>query len=72
MTKSLERVFAEVSKLSPQDQDAVAAWLENELESERDWDLRFHRSANPLARLANEALAEDDAGMTRELDPDRA
>jgi hypothetical protein len=68
MTKSLERVFAEVSKLPPADQDAVAAWLEEELESERRWDLSFQRSADALARLSGEAIAEDDAGRTRNLE----
>jgi hypothetical protein len=70
MTRSLERVFAEVSKLPPEDQDAVAAWLEDELESERRWDLSFQRSADALARLAREAIAEDDAGITREFEPE--
>lgn len=70
MTKSLERVFAEVSKLPPADQDAVAAWLEEELESERRWNQSFQRSADALARLADEAIAEDDTGMTREFEPE--
>lgn len=70
MTKSLERVFAQVSQLSPEDQDAFAAWLETELESEREWASRFSRTADKLAQLANEAITEDDEGRSRELVPD--
>jgi hypothetical protein len=39
-----------------------------ELESERRWDELFQRSADTLAKLAKEALAEDRAGRTKPLD----
>ena len=71
MTKLLEQAFDEASKLSQQEQDAVAAWLLAELASERRWDDAFSRSAGQLAQLAGEALAEYHAGQTELLDPDK-
>ncbi|MGQ9625540.1 MAG: hypothetical protein ACUVV0_01380 [Anaerolineae bacterium] len=70
MTRLLEKAFAEVSKLSEQEQDAVAAWILEELASERKWEKAFVDSANILAALADEALAEHQAGQTHALDPD--
>lgn len=71
MTKLLEKAIAEVSQLSEQDQDAVAAWLLEELASDRRWEKAFAGSADALAQLADEALAEHKAGRTEALDPDR-
>ena len=71
MTKLLEQAFGEASKLSQQEQDAMAAWLLAELASERRWDEVFSRSVGQLAQLAGEALAEYRAGQTELLDPDK-
>lgn len=71
MTKLLERAFAEVSKLPDGDQDAIAAWLLEELASERRWERAFSGSRHPLESLADQALAEHRQGRTQELDPDR-
>ena len=54
----LERAFAEASKLPPQEQAALAAWILQELASERRWEQAFAESADTLAELADEALAE--------------
>jgi hypothetical protein len=70
MTTLLETAFAEASKLSPQDQDELAAWLLEELKSEHRWRNAFVQSADILAELADEALNEYHAGKTRPLDPD--
>ena len=51
MTKSLAEVFARASRLPADEQDALAAWLAEELESEERW-----------GRLADEALEEHAAG----------
>jgi hypothetical protein len=71
MTKLLEEVFAEASKLPEQEQDALAAVILEELASERRWDQAFADSADLLAQLADQALAEHRAGKTRVLDPER-
>lgn len=70
MTQLLEKAIHEVSQLSEQEQNEVAAWLLDELASERRWQKIFAESQNALARLAEEALAEYRAGETIELDPD--
>ncbi len=68
MTGALKRAFEVASKLPDAEQDALAAAILEELESERRWDELFQRSADTLAKLAQEALAEDRAGRTRSLD----
>ncbi|HLF07991.1 MAG TPA: hypothetical protein VI789_01390 [Dehalococcoidia bacterium] len=70
MTKLLERAFEEASKLPVQEQDALAAWLLEELASERQWDASFAASADPLASLGDAAVAEHRAGKTEVLDPE--
>jgi len=68
MTKALKNAFEAASKLPEAEQDALAAAILEELESERRWDELFERSADTLAKLAKEALDEDRAGRTRPLD----
>jgi hypothetical protein len=71
MTQLLERAFAEAAKLPTTEQDAVAAFMLAELESERKWTKSFAASQDKLADLADEALREFKAGETRQLDLDR-
>lgn len=71
MTQALERAFAEAAKLPDTEQDAIAAWLMEELESERRWTESFERSADLLSQLADEALEDLRQGRTELLDPDR-
>jgi hypothetical protein len=58
MTELLEKAFAEASKLPPEEQEALAAWILEELASERRWDKAFASSQDALARLADEAIQE--------------
>jgi hypothetical protein len=58
MTKLLEQAFEEASKLPPEEQDAIAAWLLEELASERRWSEAFAGSQDALSKLAAEAIAE--------------
>jgi hypothetical protein len=44
MTKLLEKAFNEASKLSEVEQNALAKWVLEELESERKWDKLFAES----------------------------
>jgi len=64
MTEGLERAFAEAAKLSAEDQDAIAAWLLEELASEDRWSRAFAATSDSL-----EALAEHRAGRSQPLDP---
>ncbi len=68
MTELLKKAFDEASKLPREQQDAIASLLLEELKSERRWDRAFEGSQDALARLADDALAEDARGDTRELD----
>jgi len=71
MTKLLERAVKKVEALPDREQDAIAALILEELEDETRWDKTFARTQEALARLAGEAMAEDRAGKTEALDPDR-
>lgn len=71
MTKLLEKAFDAVSKLPEQEQDAIAAWILEEIASERRWEELFAQSPQALEQLADEALAEFRAGRTQVLDPNQ-
>lgn len=70
MTKALEAAFVEAARLAPEEQDLFAAWIIAELESEQRWKNLFAKSSDTLAALADEALREFQAGITRPLDPE--
>ena len=70
MTKLLEEAISRVAKCTEDQQDSIAALILEEVEDEARWDEAFARSHDMLAKLADEALAEDRAGNTQELDPD--
>lgn len=68
MTRVLEAALAEVAKLPPDEQDALAAILLDEIKSEQRWSESFSRSQDILKALAEDALAEFNAGKTKPLD----
>jgi methylase of polypeptide subunit release factors len=70
MTDILRQAFDKASQLPPHEQNLFGARILAELESERRWDELFARSPELLEKLAAEAIAEDDAGLTEPLDPD--
>ncbi|NER99518.1 MAG: hypothetical protein F6J86_37850 [Symploca sp. SIO1B1] len=70
MTQLLEKAFAEASKLSEQDQDTIAKMVLAELASEERWNNLFTSSQDLLAELAQEALAEHQAGQTQAIECD--
>ena len=67
MTKLLEKALEQVAKLPASEQDAVAAIVLEELASEQRWAESFAKSPDKLAKLAEEALAEYNAGRTKPL-----
>jgi hypothetical protein len=71
MTKALQEVFREASKLPEADQDALAEAIRAEIAMEKDWDRSFASSSDVLERLADEAIADHRAGRTTPLDPDK-
>lgn len=66
MTELLEKALAEVSKLSDEDQDAIAAIMLEILVDERRWDLAFAASQDKLARLAEKVREDIGADRVRE------
>lgn len=72
MTEQLAAAFGEASRLPGEQQDALAAVILREIESDRRWEELFARpeSAELLERLAAKAVADRRAGRTRPLDPD--
>ncbi len=68
MTKLLKEVLAKLSKLSPEQQDELAAWLLAEMEDEARWAKSFAESQDALEKLADEALEEYRRGDTRPLE----
>jgi hypothetical protein len=70
VTELLKEAFAKASELPPDEQDAFARLLLEELESEARWADAFARSQDTLAKMADEALSEYLAGKTKIFDPD--
>ena len=68
MGKVLQQAVSELTKLPEAEQEAAGAWILAELESERRWDDLFARSADLLSEMADEAIREDEAGLTKPLD----
>jgi len=71
MTKLLEKAFEEASRLPEMDQNALAKWVLDELQSERAWVKTFAESEDVLEKLADEAIAEKRKGKTIPLDLNR-
>lgn len=70
MTELLDKAFAQAAQLTDEDQNTLAYWILEFLEDEQRWDEAFANSADSLAKLADEALADYRAGNTQELDPE--
>lgn len=70
MTELLKKAFAEAFKLPEDQQDAVAAVILAEIESEAKWDAAFAKSQKQLEFMAEEALKEHRAGKTRPIEFD--
>jgi len=68
MTKLLEKAFRKGSKLPEVEQNALAKWLLEELEAEKEWEKRFAQSEDILDRLADEALDAHREGKSKQMD----
>lgn len=67
MTALLEQALAELHKLPPDQQDAIAALILEELTDEELWNRAFDQSQDALARLADQVRAAKRAGKTKPL-----
>ena len=70
MSHLMEQALEKARQLPEHDQEAIAAIILQEIESEQRWDELFSRpeSADMLSGMADEALAEAKAGQARRLD----
>jgi len=71
MTELFKKAFQEASKLPAVEQNALAKWLLEELESEKKWENIFAESADVLDRLADEAIRAHKRGKAGPLNIDR-
>ncbi|HEX6797422.1 MAG TPA: hypothetical protein VF116_06885 [Ktedonobacterales bacterium] len=69
MVDRLRAVIEQAEQLSPEAQERLATVWEEELEEAR-WQATLSRpeSLDLLDRMAAEAIAEDEAGLTRDLE----
>lgn len=66
MTQLLQQALDAVQKLAPQQQDAIASLILDELEDEVQWDQAFERSETKLAKLAEKVRADIAAGRVHD------
>lgn len=71
MTELLEKAIIEAKRLPDFEQDAIATLILKEMQDDAQWDNAFDKSQNLLAKLASEALDEDNQGMTKYFDPNQ-
>jgi hypothetical protein len=72
MTQLMEEAIAKASRLTEDEQDALALIILREIESEQRWDELFAqpKSVDVLSRLADEAMSEVQSGRVRKLELD--
>ena len=68
MTHLLERAFKKVSKLPEDEQNVIAKWLLDELESEKAWEKSFSDSEDVLDNLVKETKDAYEKNKTNKLD----
>lgn len=68
MTQALSAAVATAAQLPEEEQDALAAILLEEMESEDRWSALFSDSQNLLERMANEAIQDFQAGRVQPTD----
>ena len=71
MTELRDKAFEEALRLPEINQNALAKWILNELNSEKAWGKYFANSEDILENLADEAIREKLKGKTTPLDLNR-
>ena len=71
VTTLLDQALAELAKLTPDGQDAIAAVLLSELRDTALWERRFAETQNVLERLADAGVADLARGDVVPFDPER-
>jgi hypothetical protein len=70
MTNKLKKAFDAASRLPPEEQDALAAAILEEVAVEGPWETSFATKPAALEQLADEVLREHRSGKTHPLQPD--
>jgi hypothetical protein len=65
MSALLDQAIAEARKLSPEDQDAIAALILEEIDDDREWEALLAKNPSKLEALAARAKAQVAAGQSR-------
>lgn len=69
MTELLQKAIAEIEKLSPEQQDAIASRFLEELQDEQNWSTRFTSTTDEQwDRMAKMVRQEINSGETVSLD----
>ena len=71
MTTLLEQAVEKARRLSAEEQDALAKLILEEIEADAKWDAVLAKSPEKLAKLADKAWAEHEAGKSEPLDPEK-
>jgi hypothetical protein len=69
MTPLLTRAVEDLNRLPPDEQDAMACLIMEELADEQRWQAAFEASPDVLERLADQALKEIADGAVYDGDP---
>jgi len=72
MSQLMEQAFRKARQLPESDQAAIASLILQEIEAEQRWEELFRRpeSAVLLSKMADQALADIQAGRARKLEID--
>jgi hypothetical protein len=70
MVRALKDAFDKINELPPEQQEAFASFILEELSAEQRWTDALARSKTKLAGLANEALTEYRRGQTKPFESD--
>jgi hypothetical protein len=71
MAELIDQAYAAISRLSKDDQEAIAAMILEEIASEERWLQTLKDTPATLKKLADEARDEYRSGQTKPLDPDQ-
>ncbi len=68
MSSLIEEAWRRVEALPPEEQEAIASQILDWLADEEAWKRRFAEKRDVIARMAREAVEEDERGDTRPFD----
>jgi len=68
MISQLESAIKKLSKLPEREQNEMARWILEEINSDKKWGKLFSDSEDQLKAMAEEALEDYDKGKTKALD----